>query len=572
MKFKNILTGALAVAALSSVPAFAVETQTGSGETNGYKLVWQDLFDGTELSDSRWNIEVNGDGGGNNELQYYSARPTNVHVGKDDKGNGCLILTAIRETYNGKNFTSGRVTTKNKVAFKHGKVEAAIKLPTTANGLWPAFWMMGNDFDQVGWPDCGETDIMEFGHQNGIKNGTTDRFFNGACHWGPWANGGHPNYAKDATWDYSLQDGEFHLFTCIWDDEKIAMYCDLDRNPDSKPYYEIGIKDVNPEVASTAGNYFHKENFILFNLAIGGNFPGIYNASGITALNDANNHQASMYINYVKVYQKGDASESRTLPAGDTGDVEGYDPENPPTPPTPPTPIEWESSDIWASAEPTLDKTYYNPDPNWGAVSDDLTASISREEMSFDIPRQTYANWQAQFFVETGLAMQADKKYDFSFDITSTTTGGGQVKLMQTGDDGNFYFCDAIELEAGKTKELSWTGLTGKNFSSTTIVFDFGYVPDNTKVEVNNIKMIEYSRKETGTGIDAVAAESLGLALRGMSLECTGEAAITVYDLSGRIVATATGSTLEVDSLGAGVYVARATDGNSTASLKFVRR
>lgn len=572
MKFKNILTGALAVAALSSVPAFAVETQTGSGETNGYKLVWQDLFDGTELSDSRWNIEVNGDGGGNSELQYYSARPKNVHVGKDDKGNGCLILTAIRENYNGKNFTSGRVTTKNKVAFKHGKVEAAIKLPTTANGLWPAFWMMGNDFDQVGWPDCGETDIMEFGHQNGIKNGTTDRFFNGACHWGPFVNGGHPNYAKDATWDYSLQDGEFHLFTCIWDDEKIAMYCDLDRNPDSKPYYEIGIKDVNPEVASTAGNYFHKENFILFNLAVGGHFPGIYNATGITALNDGNDNQASMYINYVKVYQKGDASESRTLPAGDTGDVEGYDPENPPTPPTPPTPIEWESSDIWASAEPTLEKTYYNPDPNWGAVSDDLTASISRDEMSFDIPRQTYANWQAQFFVETGLAMHADKKYDFSFDITSTTTGGGQVKLLQTGDDGNFYFCDPIELEAGKTKQLSWTGLTGKNFSSTTIVFDFGFVPDNTKVDVKNIKLIEYSRKETGTGIDAIAAESLGLALRGMTLECTGEAAITVYDLSGRIVATATGSTLEVDSLGAGVYVARATDGNSTASLKFVRR
>lgn len=313
MKTTGLIASALMAMAL---PALAVEPQVGTGETDGYKLVWQDLFDGTSLNLDRWNIEVNGDGGGNNELQYYTARLDNVRVGDDGEGNGCLILTAKKEVYNGKQCTSGRITTKNKIAFKHGKIEAAIKLPQTANGLWPAFWMMGNDFDQVGWPRCGETDIMEFGHQNGIKNGTQDRFFNGACHWGTAWND-HRQYARDRTNSYSLQDGEFHIYTCIWDQDKIAMYVDMDTHPEMGPYYEMTIPETTDMTAP--GAYFHKENFILFNLAVGGNFPGIWDINGITALNEGNNYQQSMYVNYVKIYQKGTPDESTNF--ADAGDM-----------------------------------------------------------------------------------------------------------------------------------------------------------------------------------------------------------------------------------------------------------
>ena len=313
MKTTGLIASALMAMAL---PALAVEPQVGTGETDGYKLVWQDLFDGTSLNLDRWNIEVNGDGGGNNELQYYTARLDNVRVGDDGEGNGCLILTAKKEVYNGKQCTSGRITTKNKIAFKHGKIEAAIKLPQTANGLWPAFWMMGNDFDQVGWPRCGETDIMEFGHQNGIKNGTQDRFFNGACHWGTAWND-HRQYARDRTNSYSLQDGEFHIYTCIWDQDKIAMYVDMDTHPEMGPYYEMTIPETTDLTAP--GAYFHKENFILFNLAVGGNFPGIWDINGITALNEGNNYQQSMYVNYVKIYQKGTPDESTNF--ADAGDM-----------------------------------------------------------------------------------------------------------------------------------------------------------------------------------------------------------------------------------------------------------
>lgn len=316
MKKTNFL---IATALLVSPLAMAASSQNGTGETDGYKLVWQDLFDANELNLQRWNIEVNGDGGGNNELQYYTDRTDNVRLGDDGKGNGCLILTAKKEVYGGRQVTSGRITSKNKIAFKHGKVEAAIKLPKTANGLWPAFWMMGNDYDQVGWPRCGETDIMEFGNATGIQNGTQDRYFNGACHWGQsWNN--HPNYARAVTYQYSLQDDEFHIFTLIWDEEKVAMYVDLDKYPDAEPYYIMTIPATND--TNSPGYYFHKENFILFNLAVGGNFPGIWDVNQITALNESNDYQASMYVNYVKIYQKGTADESSTfLEKGDMGDA-----------------------------------------------------------------------------------------------------------------------------------------------------------------------------------------------------------------------------------------------------------
>lgn len=275
--------------------------QNGSGETNGYHLVWQDLFDGEALDESAWNIEVNGNGGGNNESQYY--RRENVSISKEPQsGRSCLTLTARREAFGGKPFTSGRVNSMGKKYFTHGKVEAYICLPKTANGLWPAYWMMGNDFSTVGWPRCGEIDILEMGNSQGIKTGTQETYFNGACHWGFYKNGAYPNYAKSSNAPYSLQDGEFHLYTLIWDEKSIKMYLDLDKNPNVAPYYEMGIEGTDDEWAT--GLYFHHDHFILFNLAVGGHFTGIVNnPGGITAL-PTDGSEAKMYVDFVRVYQK----------------------------------------------------------------------------------------------------------------------------------------------------------------------------------------------------------------------------------------------------------------------------
>lgn len=254
----------------------------------GYELIWSDEFEGDSLDAAFWTPEIGRghDGWGNNELQYYTGRKENVDV-----RDGSLVITARREEFEGAPVTSARLITLGKVEFLYGYVVASIKLPKTADGLWPAFWMMGSDIRQLGWPNCGETDILEMGHSNGIKAGTQESFLNGACHWGVPH---HQYYAHDITNAYSVQDGEFHTYTCIWDEEYIRMYIDLETYPEAIPYFEMKIEDFG-------NDEFRKENFLLLNLAVGGNFPGIWDIDGVTALSEG---PAEMEIDYIRVFQK----------------------------------------------------------------------------------------------------------------------------------------------------------------------------------------------------------------------------------------------------------------------------
>lgn len=193
------------------------------------------------------------------------------------------------------NIISGRINTEGKFSFQYGTIEARIKLPKTANGLWPAFWLLGDDFSTAGWPECGEIDIMEMGNKTGIDNGTQEYFLTQAAHWGKMINGGHPNYAKSGEYVYNLQD-DFHVFTMTWDENNIRMY--IDDNPNAT--YDILINSREGDYPVI--DYFHKPYFILFNLAVGGSFSQIYAGSRITALNSSNNYEANMYVDYVRVY------------------------------------------------------------------------------------------------------------------------------------------------------------------------------------------------------------------------------------------------------------------------------
>ena len=288
---------------VSASSALAADDAHDKTSTDGYQLVWCDEFNGKQLDTEAWNIEINGNGNGNAELQYYTDKSDNISIGREPQsGESCLILTAKREDYKGKQFTSGRITTADKVVFTRGKIESRIKFPKTQNGLWPAFWLLGNNYSSEGWPRCGEIDILEMGNAEGIKNGTQDRFFNGACHWGFYKNGQYPNYGKSTTNSYSLQDGEFHTFTLEWDEDFIIMYLDKEKYPQAEPYYKIGVSETKDEWST--GRYFQHDFFILFNLAVGGYFTGILNPVEITAL--PRNGEAKMYVDWVRVYQKSD--------------------------------------------------------------------------------------------------------------------------------------------------------------------------------------------------------------------------------------------------------------------------
>ncbi len=276
------------------------EPKVGDTDSEGYTLIWQDEFDGSGLDTSKWTAELNGNGNGNSELEYYrAANVTTTTI--DDKS--CLQITARRESYGWASFTSGRINTKGNCQFTYGKVEASIRMPKTANGLWPAFWLLGADIDTNSWPACGEIDIVEMGNGTGISSGTTETYMNGACHWGYYIDGSYPSYAVHSNAPYSVQDGEFHLFTLIWDKDNIKMYLDRDVYPSVSPYYAMAITQTADDSGWDVGLYFHKDYYILLNLAVGGSFMGIYDASGITAL-PSDGSEAYMYVDYVRVYQK----------------------------------------------------------------------------------------------------------------------------------------------------------------------------------------------------------------------------------------------------------------------------
>jgi len=202
--------------------------------------------------------------------------------------------------------TSGRVDTLGKFSFQYGRLDISVKIPKTADGLWPAVWLLGADSGKTPWPDCGEIDLLEMGHSSGIEKGIQEKLFSAAAHWGPVGkDGSHPNYAVFQTNTYGLQYGDFHLFTLVWDQKRIRMYLNLDKIPEgqrnlAKPYFEM-------EITAELEKYFCKPFSIVINLAAGGEYTGITgktNINKISALNAKNNFQAAMYIDFIRVYDQ----------------------------------------------------------------------------------------------------------------------------------------------------------------------------------------------------------------------------------------------------------------------------
>lgn len=245
-----------------------------STKIEGYTLIWNDEFDGSSIDNSKWNHEVNANGGGNNELQYYTARPENSYL-----QDGKLFIIGKKEQYTGpdgvRSYTSARITTEATNSFQYGKITALIKLPY-GQGIWPAFWMLGTNISQVGWPKCGEIDIMEM-----IGGGDgRDNVVHGTLH---WDNFGHRFQGGSTKLSNGILADDFHEFTIDWNEEKIEW------SLDGIKYYELSI---SPQEMSA----FHNNFFIIINLAIGGNWPG--NPSPETVF------PQEMVVDYVRVYEK----------------------------------------------------------------------------------------------------------------------------------------------------------------------------------------------------------------------------------------------------------------------------
>lgn len=246
-----------------------------SSQSNDWRLVWPDEFDGTQIDPSKWEFEVNAKGGGNNELQYYITNNATVR-------DGYLFIEARKEKYTGKegtrDYTSSRMHTKNRGDWKYGRFEMRAKLPA-GQGYWPAFWMLPTDAIYGGWPHSGEIDIMEIiGHRPAELHGTLH----------------YADTKRDHTYrgtNTALASGtfadDFHVFAAEWETNSIKWFLD------GKLY------QTQTNWTSGTNNFpapFDQRFHIILNLAIGGNWPG--NPDEKTVF------PQTMAVDYVRVYQR----------------------------------------------------------------------------------------------------------------------------------------------------------------------------------------------------------------------------------------------------------------------------
>tara|TARA_B100001121_G_C18650155_1_gene603632 strand:- start:65 stop:1003 length:939 start_codon:yes stop_codon:yes gene_type:complete len=256
------------------------------------ELVWSDEFDqdGT-VSQDKWNIETippNNGSWWNGELQFYTDKEDNIIVEE-----GLLKITAKYESFEGKNYTSARINTQDKFEFTYGRVEMRAKLPNW-EGMWPAFWLLGANIDDIGWPNCGELDILE--HGDYVKDSTSNDpgLISSAVHYGP------QDYSRQTTnvpgkifFDTGQERfirsekiiekpfEEYHTYSMQWAPDKIQFFID------DEMHLEFPMQSQHSP--------FDKPFFLLLNLAVGGHWTDGYVAPGFT--------NATYEIDYVRVYQ-----------------------------------------------------------------------------------------------------------------------------------------------------------------------------------------------------------------------------------------------------------------------------
>jgi beta-glucanase (GH16 family) len=234
----------------------------------GWTLVWHDEFDGTTIDPANWTYDLGAGGWGNGEAEFYTSRPENARV-----ENGQLIIEARQEKYEDSYYTSARLKTQGLQSFQYGRIEARLKVPSGA-GLWPAFWMLGANFDGTNWPDCGEIDIMEYiGREPDLILGTAH---------GPGYSGamGMSQWNRQ---EYNIAD-DFHTYAIEWEADEIRWYYDGDL------YFTL-----TPDDLSGRTWVFDRPFFIILNLALGGQLAGPIGLD--TAF------PAQLQVDYVRVFE-----------------------------------------------------------------------------------------------------------------------------------------------------------------------------------------------------------------------------------------------------------------------------
>ena len=279
------------VSSLLAMPVLLWTTGIAVSQTlPGWTLVWADEFaqsDGTKPNSAKWGYDTGDSGWGNNELQYYTDRTENARI---ESGN--LVIEARAESFGGRNHTSARLLTKDKASWTYGRIEARMKIPR-GKGIWPAFWMLGANINSAGWPNCGEIDIME-------NIGSLPSTLYGTIH-GPGYSGGSGISGNTVLAGAALAD-DFHIYAIEWEANRIRWFLD------GQLYFTV----TPASLPSGSAWVFSQPQFILLNLAVGGNWPG--NPDGSTIF------PQRMTVDYVRVYTPAPVAPVNTVVTVDSAE------------------------------------------------------------------------------------------------------------------------------------------------------------------------------------------------------------------------------------------------------------
>ncbi len=407
----------------------------------GYKLVWNDEFEGNSLGNG-WTIEQKASGWVNNELQNYikgAMDGTDVIEVKNDMLNINCFKAADGKIY------SGRLYAKEREGWKYGYFEARIKLPK-GKGTWPAFWMMpaNNDFGKNPWPGCGEIDIME-------EVGVDPNVVVSTVHCNKYNNGGTAK--ESGRKNIKTAESEFHIYAMEWTASKMDFYVDGDI-----------IFTYKNDGSGVNAWPFNKNFYIILNLAWGGVWGGM---NGV----DESALPIQMQVDYVRVYQKDgpqdepdEPQKPGTLPAG--------------------------AAATWKDAKILNTETWYMPD--WATELNTLKFSQTGDaNNSFHIEVPTACNdrWQAQCKIHTNLATIPGKSYTFKCKIYGNQENNKiTLKLVETGVDGNFVFDEFASVDGDDTSTFELKNLSGIEGDKLSLIFDFGYSPEGFECDITDIE------------------------------------------------------------------------------------
>lgn len=234
-----------------------------------WRLTWSDEFHGPEINPANWIFDIGGNGWGNEEWQFYTDLPGNARIEE-----GMLVIEAKEERFGSRSYTSARLKTQGLQEFRYGLIEARIRIPR-GQGIWPAFWALGANIEEVRWPYCGEIDIME-------NIGREPRTIHGSVH-GPGYAGGNSSSGGYTFADAAVAD-TFHIFAIVWEPEQIRWYVD-------------GIH-YHTVIPSHSEWVFDQPFFLILNVAVGGRWPGYPD--------DSTAFPQQMFIDWVRVYHTSD--------------------------------------------------------------------------------------------------------------------------------------------------------------------------------------------------------------------------------------------------------------------------